>query len=75
MVEDDEQMFHFKVKVDHRDDLRFLWHPENDLNQHLKECRMTVHVFGNRPSPAVATYELRRSIACSDPDVIAVLCE
>lgn len=30
---------------------------------------MTVHVFGNRPSPAVATYGLRRCFAHSDPDV------
>lgn len=31
---------------------------------------MTVHVFGNRPSPALATYGLRRCVALSDPDVI-----
>ncbi|XP_069108972.1 uncharacterized protein [Argopecten irradians] len=68
---DVEQMFHnFKVRIDHRDYLRFLWHPENNLDLPLKEYRMTVHVFGNRPSPAVATYGLRRSVAHSDSDVI-----
>lgn len=68
---DVEQMFHnFKVKTDHRDYLKFLWHPENDLDLPLKEYRMTVHVFGNRPSPSVATYGLRRSAAHSEPDVI-----
>lgn len=56
--------------IDHRDYLRFLWHPENNLDLPLKEYRMTVHVFGNRPSPAVATYRIRRCVAHSDPDVI-----
>lgn len=65
-----EQMFHnFKVKIDHRNYLRFLWHPEN-LDLPLMEYRITVHVFGNRPSPAVATYGIRRCVAHSDPDVI-----
>lgn len=64
-------MFHiFKVKIDHRDYLRFLWHPKNNLDLPLKEYRMTVHLFGNRPSPAVATYGIRRCVAHSDPDVI-----
>ena len=31
---------------------------------------MCVHVFGNSPSPAVATYGLRRMVPDSDPDVI-----
>lgn len=31
---------------------------------------MTVHVFGNCPSPAVATYGIHRCVAHSDPDVI-----
>lgn len=31
---------------------------------------MTVHVFGNRPSPAVATYGLRRAVQDADPDVV-----
>lgn len=57
VIGDVEQMFHnFKVKIDHQDYLRFLWHPENNFDLPLKEYRMTVHVVGNRPSPAVATY-------------------
>ncbi|XP_061191767.1 uncharacterized protein LOC133200011 [Saccostrea echinata] len=71
VIGDVEQMFHnFKVKLDHGDYLRFLWHPENNLDLPLKEYRMTVHVFLNRPSPAFATYGLRRCVAYSDPDVI-----
>lgn len=42
----------------------------HNLDLPLKEYRMTVHVFENRPSPAVATYGLRRCVAHSDPDVI-----
>ena len=68
---DVEQMFHnFRVHKDHRDFLRFLWHPGNDLDKPLEEYRMTVHVFGNRPSPSVATYGLRRSVLNADPDVM-----
>lgn len=71
VIGDVKQMFHnFKVKIDHQDFLRFLWHPENNFDLPLKEYRMTVHVVGNRPSPAVATYWLRRCVAHSDPDVI-----
>ncbi|KAK3088641.1 hypothetical protein FSP39_021780 [Pinctada imbricata] len=70
MTADVEQMFHnFRVREDHRDYLRFLWHPMNDLNLPLEEFRMTVHVFGNRPSPAIATYGLRRSVDDADDDV------
>lgn len=51
----------FKVREDHRNFLRFFWFRDNDPEQPLTEYRMTVHVFGNRPSPAVATYGLRRA--------------
>jgi hypothetical protein len=30
---------------------------------------MTVHVFGNRPSPAVATYGLREAVKNSEEDI------
>jgi hypothetical protein len=33
------------------------------------EYRMTVHVFGNRPSPAVATYGLREAVKNSEEDI------
>lgn len=59
---DIKQMFHcFVVREDHRNFLRFLWHQNNDMDQPIVEYRMTVHVFGNSPSPAVATYGLRRA--------------
>ncbi|XP_060074446.1 uncharacterized protein LOC132554162 [Ylistrum balloti] len=36
---------------------------DNDLNLELVEYNMCVHVFGNSPSPAIATYGLRKSAA------------
>lgn len=60
---DVEQMFHsFHVTPEHRDFLRFLWFKNNDLSMPITEFRMTVHLFGNGPSPAVATYGLRRTV-------------
>nr|XP_046258521.1 uncharacterized protein LOC124066300 [Scatophagus argus] len=57
---DIQQMFHcFLVREDCRDFLRFLWHRDNDLSKEVIDFRMRVHVFGNSPSPAVATYGLR----------------
>ena len=62
MTADVEQMFYnFMVREDHRDFLRFLWYRDNDLEKDLIEYRMTVHVFGNTCSPAIATYGLRRT--------------
>ena len=59
---DIEQMFHsFYVEPPHRDFLRFLWFEGNDLSKPIIEYRMNVHLFGNGPSPAVATYGLRRT--------------
>lgn len=34
-------------------------HEDNDVDKDLKEYCMLVHIFDNRPSPAVATYGLR----------------
>ncbi len=54
ILADIQQMFHcFLVHDDHRNFLRFLWHKDNDVNKQIIEYRMKVHVFGNRPSPAV----------------------
>lgn len=59
---DVEQMFHlFHVDPAHRDFLRFLWFEGNDPSKPITEYRMNVHLFGNGPSPAVATYGLRRT--------------
>ncbi|XP_063743151.1 uncharacterized protein LOC134866887 [Eleginops maclovinus] len=61
---DIQQMFHcFVLREDHRNFLRFLWHRNNDLDDDVIEYRMCVHVFGNSPSPSVATYGLRRAAA------------
>ncbi|XP_041424892.1 uncharacterized protein LOC121395423 [Xenopus laevis] len=58
---DVQQMFYcFMVREDHRNYLRFLWYQDNDLSQEISEFRMKVHVFGNSPSPAIATYGLRQ---------------
>ncbi|KAK3092639.1 hypothetical protein FSP39_005230 [Pinctada imbricata] len=60
---DIEQMFYqFFVKPEHRDYLRFFWYEKNDPNRPLIEYRMRVHVFGNKPSPAIATYGLRKTV-------------
>jgi hypothetical protein len=36
---------------------------------------MTSHVFGNTPSPAVATYGLRQAVAKYDEDVKSFVCD
>lgn len=57
---DIEQTFHsFVIREDHWNFLRFLWFKDNDTTEDVVEYRMKVHVFGNRPSPAVAIYGLR----------------
>ena len=59
---DIEQMFHsFHVDPNHRDFLRFLWFKDNKPGNPIAEYRMNVHLFGNGPSPAVATFGLRRT--------------
>ena len=59
---DVEQMFHsFYVDPAHRDFLCFLWFEGNNPSMPIVEYRMNVHLFGNGPSPAVATYGLRRT--------------
>jgi hypothetical protein len=58
---DIQHMFHcFIVQEDHRNYLRFLWYRNNDPEQNLMEYRIQVHVFGNSPSPAIATLGLRK---------------
>ncbi|KAK3087380.1 hypothetical protein FSP39_005210 [Pinctada imbricata] len=62
IMADIEHMFHcFLVNHEHRRYLRFIWHRDNDMDQPLIDYQMKVHVFGNKPSPAVATYGLRRT--------------
>ena len=60
---DIEQMFHsFHVRPDHRNFLRFLWFENNDPQKSIVEYRMNDHLFGNGPSPVVATFGLRRTV-------------
>ena len=67
---DIEQMFYrFSVPDEHRNYLRFMWYKDNDPNQEMIEYRMTRHVFGNSPSPAVATFGLRKCVSNADEDV------
>ncbi|XP_052799373.1 uncharacterized protein LOC128230989 [Mya arenaria] len=69
---DIQQMFYcFNVREDHRDYLRFLRYEDNDPKKALTEYRMCVQVFGNSPSPAIATYGLRKSVEYSDSDVVS----
>ena len=61
---DIEQMFHsFHVNPSHRDFLRFLWFKDNVIGKPIVEYRMNVHLFGNGPSLAVATFGLRKTAA------------
>lgn len=67
---DVEQMFYnFYVFEGHRNYLRFIWHEGNDPSKPLIDYRMTVHVFGNTASPAIATYGLRKCVEGADLDV------
>ena len=57
---DIKQMFHtFHVNVEHQNFLRFLWFKDNDPSKEIVEYRMTIHLFGNAPRPAIATFGLR----------------
>ena len=76
MSVDIEQMFYsFLVSPEHRDYLRFLWYQDNDANKELIQYRMKARVFGNSPSPAVATYGLRKCVEGADEDVQKYVCE
>ena len=66
---DMEQMFHsFCVDPAHRDFLCFLWFEGNDPSKPITEYRMNVHLFGNVPSPAVASHGLRRTASDSEEE-------
>ena len=57
---DIECMFHaFFVPPNQRDVLRFYWWKDNRPSDQLVEYRANVHIFGNKCSPAIATFGLR----------------
>lgn len=63
VMADIEKMFDsFHVNPKKRNFLRFLWFQSEDPSKKIVECRMTVHLFGNGPSPAVATFALRKTV-------------
>ncbi|XP_033124056.1 uncharacterized protein LOC117122557 [Anneissia japonica] len=59
---DIEQMFYaLKVKDEHRRFLRFLWYENNNPAADIVTYQMTIHIFGNKPSPAVSISGLRKT--------------
>ncbi|KAL2086450.1 hypothetical protein ACEWY4_017509 [Coilia grayii] len=59
---DIEKMYHqVKVSPQHVNFLRFLWWPDGDITQPLKEHRMIVHLFGATSSASSASYALRKT--------------
>ena len=62
MADVEQMFFNFEVDKGHRDLLRFLWFKDNNPSAPIVEYRMRVHVFGNSPSPAIATYGLRKAV-------------
>ena len=74
VIADIQQMFFcFYVKPELRNFLRFLWFRDNDQNKNIIEYGMCVHVFGNSPSPAIATYGLHRTITSQRNDLVKIL--
>lgn len=60
-------LFHcFRVKKEHRNFLRSLWYNDNKIRNRLTEYRVKVHVFRNSPSPAIATFGLKKIAEMSE---------
>ena len=60
---DIESMFYnFYLPAGDRDFLRFHWFQGNDPERKLVQYRGCVHLFGNRPSPAIAQCGLRYAV-------------
>lgn len=49
------------MKPEHQNFLTFLWFKDNDPSKEIVENKMTVHRFGNGPSPVIATFGLRKT--------------
>ena len=64
---DVECMFHsFHVSPEDRDALRFYWWDSNDPTKEVTAYRANVHIFGNKSSPAIATFGLRYTTTDED---------
>ena len=48
--------------------LRFVWFPNNDLNAEARQYRLTVHVFGAKSSPSVASFALHHCLSSHGRD-------
>ena len=60
---DIESMFYnFYLPPDDKDYLRFHWFRNNNPENELVQYRGCVHLFGNRPSPAIAHYGLTYAV-------------
>lgn len=40
----------------------FLWFEDCDPTKEIMEYKMNVHLFGNRSSPTIATFGLRKTV-------------
>ncbi|KAG1695324.1 hypothetical protein GQR58_006635 [Nymphon striatum] len=60
---DIEAMFYnFYLEPNSKNFTKFFWYEGNDAQSKLSEYRGCVHLFGNRPSPAVAHYGLNYAV-------------
>lgn len=74
ILADIEQMFYsFLVREDRRHFLRFLWYCDNSHDLDLIEYRMQALVFGNSPSPAVATCGLHKTVDNAESDFLILM--
>lgn len=62
IMADIEKMFHqVKIAPQDIDFLCFLWWPDGNIIQDMREYRMTVHLFGAASSSSCASYALKRA--------------
>ena len=62
LTADEEATFHqVRVSPDDYDTFRFLWWPDNDLDQEPVDYRMEVHLFGATSSSVCSNFALRKA--------------